>query len=95
MVCFFELHFFSQTLLVLGARTAQGIADSAVNEVKKIATQRLGGGGGSSGGGSRSGGGGSSGGGGKSKVVELTDSNFNAQVFNSKTGVLVEFFAPW
>ncbi|KAI6244009.1 Protein disulfide-isomerase [Aphelenchoides fujianensis] len=33
--------------------------------------------------------------GGKSKVVELTDSNFERTVYNQKNGFLVEFFAPW
>ncbi|KAI6205438.1 Protein disulfide-isomerase [Aphelenchoides besseyi] len=32
---------------------------------------------------------------GKSKVVELTDSNFDRTVYNNKNGFLVEFFAPW
>jgi len=73
-----------------GARTAQGIVDTVINSLKQIATQRLGGGGSSSSGGSSK-----SGSGGKGTVVELTDSNFDKIVYNSKTGVLVEFFAPW
>ncbi|KAI6209531.1 Protein disulfide-isomerase [Aphelenchoides besseyi] len=32
---------------------------------------------------------------GKSKVIELTDSNFDRTVYNNKNGFLVEFFAPW
>ena len=28
-------------------------------------------------------------------VLELTDSNFEKEVLNSKDLVLVEFFAPW
>ena len=28
-------------------------------------------------------------------VIELTDSNFEEEVLNSKDLVLVEFFAPW
>lgn len=70
-----------------GARTAQAIVDTVLAEVKAIASKRLGGGGSS--GGSRGGSGG------KNAVIELTDSNFDKIVFNSKEGVLVEFFAPW
>ena len=31
----------------------------------------------------------------KKDVIELTDSNFEEEVLNSKDLVLVEFFAPW
>lgn len=30
-----------------------------------------------------------------SKVVELTDENFDAEIKNAKQPVLVDFFAPW
>jgi len=76
-----------------GPRTAQGIADAAVNQLKSLVNDRLSGRGGSQ----------SSGGdGGKKKptgdskdVVELTDSNFDELVLNSNDMWLVEFFAPW
>lgn len=31
----------------------------------------------------------------KKDVIELTDSNFEEEVLNTKDLVLVEFFAPW
>lgn len=78
-----------------GQRTAQAIADAAINEIRKTVTTRLG----SSGGGSyqqqqqqRSGGGGS---GGANEVIELTDANFEDLVLRSKDLWMVEFFAPW
>jgi len=73
-----------------GGRTAQAIVETVINTLKQITSQRLGGGSSSSGssGGSKSSGG-------KGTVVELTDSNFDKIVYNSKNGVLVEFFAPW
>jgi len=73
-----------------GARTAQGITDEAMKVVQRLVRDRLSGGGQSSGGGGGGGGGGSG-----NDVVELTDANFEDEVANSKTGVLVEFFAPW
>lgn len=78
-----------------GARTAQGIVDAAINQLKAIASERLGGK--SSGGSSGSGSGGSgSGKSGDSKdVIELTDSNFESLVLDSEDVWLVEFFAPW
>ena len=76
-----------------GQRTAQGIVDSAINELKKLANDRLGGkSSSSSGSGSGSG---SSGSGNSKDVVELTDSNFESLVFGSDDIWLVEFFAPW
>lgn len=68
-----------------GQRTASGLVDAGLQEAKKVANQRLTGK--SSGGGSKSGSG--------SDVVELTDSNFNKQVLDSKDVWLVEFYAPW
>jgi len=76
-----------------GPRTAQGIVDSALNAVKSMTSQRLSGGGKSSSGGGRKQGGGKTGD--KKDVIELTDSNFEEEVLNSKDLVLVEFFAPW
>uniref|UniRef100_A0A914D9W4 protein disulfide-isomerase n=1 Tax=Acrobeloides nanus TaxID=290746 RepID=A0A914D9W4_9BILA len=73
-----------------GARTAQAFIDAAVNELKKTAQARLGGKSSSSGSDS-----GSRGGKGGNDVVELTDSNFEELVLNSKDLWLVEFFAPW
>ncbi|KAL5018533.1 hypothetical protein ScPMuIL_004255 [Solemya velum] len=75
-----------------GARTAQGIVDSAMSTVKTVVNQRLSGK-------SSSGGGGGGGGGSKSgdpeDVIELTDSNFEKLVLNSEDMWMVEFFAPW
>lgn len=73
-----------------GARTASGIVDAALNEVKATVQKNLNGGSSSGGGGSKSSGGGSS-----DDVVELTDSNFDELVLNSDDIWLVEFFAPW
>jgi protein disulfide-isomerase A6 len=75
-----------------GARTAQGIVDEAMSQLKSIVKQRLGGGS-SSGGGSKSSGG--SGSGDSKDVIELTDANFEDKVLNSDDIWLVEFFAPW
>lgn len=72
-----------------GGRTASAIVDEAINQLRQLAKERLGGkssGSGSSGG---------SGSGGKKDVVELTDSNFEDLVLNSDDIWLVEFFAPW
>lgn len=81
-----------------GQRTAQGIVDAALRAVKSTVTDRLSGRGGSGRGGSGGSGSGGSGGrqgGSKDAVVELTDSNFEREVLNSKDLWLVEFFAPW
>jgi protein disulfide-isomerase A6 len=64
------------------------MVETAINNLKQIANQRLGGGKSSSSGGSKSSGA-------KGNVVELTDSNFENNVYNNKFGVLVMFFAPW
>lgn len=66
-----------------GQRTAKGLIDAALSEIKKKVE-----GGSSSGSGSGSGGS-------KSDVVELTDDNFERLVLNSDDVWLVEFFAPW
>ena len=71
-----------------GQRTAQGIVDAALAEVKSKVKATLSGGGSSGGGGSSSGGGGG-------EVVELTSANFDKLVLNSDDIWLVEFFAPW
>lgn len=63
-----------------GQRTASALLDAGLQEAKKLAVQRLGG---------KSSSGGSSGSGGD--VIELTDSNFNKQVLDSKDIWLVEF----
>lgn len=77
-----------------GQRTAQGIVDAAISQLKSIVNDRLTG--------KKSGGGGGGGGGGGKKptgdskdVVELTDGNFEELVLRSKDLWLVEFFAPW
>ncbi|KAK6030645.1 protein disulfide-isomerase domain protein [Ostertagia ostertagi] len=74
-----------------GARTAQAISSTVLDEVKKAVSARLGG---KSGGGSKESGGGG-GGSGSDDVIELTDANFEKLVLNSKDTWLVEFYAPW
>ncbi|XP_035659464.1 protein disulfide-isomerase A6-like isoform X2 [Branchiostoma floridae] len=80
-----------------GARSAQALVDSALQQVQKVVKARLSGKGGKSGGSGGSGGQGSGGSkpGNKDDVIELTDSNFEDQVLNSDDLWLVEFFAPW
>lgn len=68
-----------------GQRTASGLVDAGLQEARKVVNQRLTG---KSGGGSKSDSG-------SSDVVELTDSNFDKQVLDSKDVWLVEFYAPW
>lgn len=68
-----------------GARTAQGIVDEALSQLRSMVKARLNGGSSS----------GSSGSGSKKDVIELTESNFESQVLNSDDIWLVEFFAPW
>lgn len=70
-----------------GQRTAQGIVDAALNEVKNKVKASMSGGG--------SGGGSSGGSGSSNDVIELTSSNFDKLVLNSDDVWLVEFFAPW
>lgn len=69
-----------------GQRTAAGLVEAALAEVKKIVNSRLGGGSGNSG---------SSSSGTNGDVIELTDENFDKLVLNSDDIWLVEFFAPW
>lgn len=76
-----------------GPRTAQGLVDAAMKELRNQVNRRLGGKGSSSSGGGSGGGGG--GGGSDKDVVELTNDNFRNLVLNSKEMWLVEFFAPW
>ena len=70
-----------------GDRSAKGIAEAGLAEVKKKIKQQLDGG--------SSGGSGSKSSGGSDAVVELTDANFEKLVLNSEDIWLVEFFAPW
>merc|ERR1711871_369769 len=63
-------------------RDAQSIAQAAIQEAAQVVQTRLGGGA-------------SAGGGGPSKVVELTDSNFDEKVLKSKEPWIVAFVAPW
>ncbi|CAH1247315.1 PDIA6 [Branchiostoma lanceolatum] len=75
-----------------GPRTAQGIVDSALQEVQNVVKDRLSGRGGRSSGSRGSGGQGS---GSSDDVIELTDANFEEKVLRSKDIWLVEFFASW
>lgn len=72
-----------------GARTAQGLVDSAMREVQNVVKGRLSGKRGGSSGGS------SGGGSGGNAVVELTESSFRSEVLNSDDVWLVAFVAPW
>lgn len=67
-----------------GARTAQGLADAAINSLKNRINEKLGVKQSSSG---RKGN--------VEDVIELTDANFDKLVLNSDDMWLVEFFAPW
>uniref|UniRef100_A0A158QNB7 Protein disulfide-isomerase A6 homolog n=1 Tax=Haemonchus placei TaxID=6290 RepID=A0A158QNB7_HAEPC len=71
-----------------GARTAQGISSTVLAEIKNTVTSRLEGPG-------QGKGKDDSGSKGRGDVIELTDSNFEKLVLNSKDPWLVEFFAPW
>ncbi|XP_003744350.1 protein disulfide-isomerase A6 homolog [Galendromus occidentalis] len=73
-----------------GARTADGIADAVLREMKNLVNKKLGKSSGS--GGSSSGSGGS---GNDKDVVQLTSENFRKLVLDSKDIWLVEFYAPW
>jgi len=77
-----------------GARSASAIVDEAMKAAKRMVNDQMNGKGGSRGSSGGSGGSGG-GGGGSDDVVELTDSNFEDEVLNTKDIVLVEFFAPW
>lgn len=85
---YFYCYYFLLSLFYSGARTAQALSDASISEIRKVINSRLGvkTDSGSSGGGT---------GGGANKVIELTDSNFDDLVLNSKDIWLVEFFAPW
>jgi len=79
-----------------GARTAQGIVDEAMSQLKSLVRERLNGKSSGSGSSSSSGGGSGSksgsGSGSDKDVVELTDSNFESMVLDSNEMWLVEFF---
>lgn len=77
-----------------GERKADAIISHALKAVTQLVSDRKGGKGSSS---SKSESKKSSSGSGskKSEVIELTDTNFNALVMESKDQWLVEFFAPW
>uniref|UniRef100_A0A0R3S041 protein disulfide-isomerase n=1 Tax=Elaeophora elaphi TaxID=1147741 RepID=A0A0R3S041_9BILA len=70
-----------------GPRTAQAMADSLVNELRKTVNTKLGVSDSSKSGSDKKGSG--------KHVIELTDSNFEDLVLHSKDIWLVEFFAPW
>ncbi|XP_069055019.1 protein disulfide-isomerase A6 isoform X2 [Lepisosteus oculatus] len=74
-----------------GARSSQAIVDSALNSLKSMVKDRLGGKTGGSDHGRQSSGGSGS----KKDVIELTDDNFDKTVLDSEDIWLVEFFAPW
>ncbi|XP_078094204.1 protein disulfide-isomerase A6 isoform X2 [Mustelus asterias] len=74
-----------------GARSAQGITDAAINTLRSIVRDRLGGKAGSSSSGKKSSGSGS----GKKDVIELTDDTFDENVIGSSDIWIVEFYAPW
>ncbi|KAI2652043.1 Protein disulfide-isomerase A6 [Labeo rohita] len=76
-----------------GGRSSQAIVDAALNALRSLVKDRLGGKTGGSDHGRQSGGGG--GAGNKKDVVELTDDNFDRTVLDSDDVWLVEFFAPW
>lgn len=78
-----------------GARTAQSLTDTAMQQLRTLVSDRLRGGGGRRSGGGSGGSGGGRKQGNPADVVELTDSNFEDTVLNSKDMWLVEFFAPW
>ncbi|XP_062889698.1 protein disulfide-isomerase A6 [Mobula hypostoma] len=73
-----------------GARSAQGITDAALNTLRSIVRDRLGGktdsSSGKKSGDSKSG---------KKNVITLTDDNFDENVIGSSDIWMVEFFAPW
>lgn len=73
-----------------GGRTSEAVVDGALNALRSLAKDRLGGG--------RGGGDDSSKQrttGSKKDVIELTDDNFDRQVLNGDDVWFVEFFAPW
>uniref|UniRef100_A0A8C2F472 Protein disulfide-isomerase A6 n=1 Tax=Cyprinus carpio TaxID=7962 RepID=A0A8C2F472_CYPCA len=74
-----------------GGRSGQAIVDAALNALRSLVKDRLGGKAGGSDYGKQSGGGA----GNKKDVVELTDDNFDRTVLDSDDVWMVEFFAPW
>ncbi|KAL2082437.1 hypothetical protein ACEWY4_022255 [Coilia grayii] len=78
-----------------GGRSGQAIVDEAMNALRSLVKERLGGRTGGSDYSRQSGGGGGSGGAGKQDVVELTDDNFDRTVLQGDEVWMVEFFAPW
>ncbi|XP_042602269.1 protein disulfide-isomerase A6-like [Cyprinus carpio] len=74
-----------------GGRSGQAIVDAALNALRSLVKDRLGGKAGGSDYGKHSGGGA----GNKKDVVELTDDNFDRTVLDSDDVWMVEFFAPW
>uniref|UniRef100_A0A673JSP5 Protein disulfide-isomerase A6 n=1 Tax=Sinocyclocheilus rhinocerous TaxID=307959 RepID=A0A673JSP5_9TELE len=74
-----------------GGRSSQAIVDAALNALRSLVKDRLGGKTGGSDYGRQSGGGA----GNKKDVVELTDDNFDSTVLDSDDFWMVEFFAPW
>ncbi|XP_040283399.1 protein disulfide-isomerase A6 [Bufo bufo] len=77
-----------------GGRTSESIVDSALNSIRSLVKDRLGGRGGGGGGGSDSGREQRTTGS-KKEVIELTDDNFDKLVLDSDDVWFVEFFAPW
>lgn len=73
-----------------GARSAQGITDAALNTLRSIVRDRLGGKSGSSSGKKSS-----DNKSGKKDVITLTDDNFDENVIGSSDIWMVEFYAPW
>ncbi|KAM9069782.1 protein disulfide-isomerase A6 [Sarcophilus harrisii] len=71
-----------------GGRTGEAIVDAALNSLRQLVKERLGG---------RSGGysSGRSESSGKKDVIELTDDTFDKNVLDSDDVWLVEFYAPW
>uniref|UniRef100_A0A672NZK1 Protein disulfide-isomerase A6 n=1 Tax=Sinocyclocheilus grahami TaxID=75366 RepID=A0A672NZK1_SINGR len=74
-----------------GGRSSQAIVDAALNALRSLVKDRLGGKTGGTDYGKQSGGGA----GNKKDVVELTDDNFDRTVLDSDYVWMVEFFAPW
>ncbi|XP_071999686.1 protein disulfide-isomerase A6 isoform X1 [Engystomops pustulosus] len=76
-----------------GGRSSDAIVEGALNALRSLVKDRLGGRGG--GGGGYDSGKQQRSAGGKKEVIELTDDNFDRQVLSSDDVWLVEFFAPW
>lgn len=80
-----------------GGRDASSIINWAIDQAKSAAISRATGraSSGNSGSGSSSGSGSGSRGSSQNAVVDLKESNFAQQVYNSKSVWMIEFFAPW